>query len=156
MILSSSCGCLRPTHWSQVLSREWRCSWSSAERRCSNYIWVINNFIANLVRLILEVWRLVDLVIKKQSIKFYRPDMTFKVAITITVIIIQTELSFPNMSPHRCRHHYITLHCVLSQNADINHSCRGNFQLWICHVMKLFLPHITAYAQWFVACLPTI
>ena len=25
--------------------REWRCSWSSGDRRCSNYIWVIN-FIA--------------------------------------------------------------------------------------------------------------
>ena len=36
-----------PIHWSQVLSREWRCSWSSAERRCSNYIWMINNFIAS-------------------------------------------------------------------------------------------------------------
>ena len=33
-------------HWSQVLSSEWRCSWSSADRRCSNYIWVINSFIA--------------------------------------------------------------------------------------------------------------
>ena len=32
--------------WSQVLSWEWRCGWSSADRRCSNYIWVINNFIA--------------------------------------------------------------------------------------------------------------
>ena len=30
----------------QVLSREWRCSWSSADRRSSNYIWVIKNFIA--------------------------------------------------------------------------------------------------------------
>ena len=29
-----------------VTSREWRCSWSSADRRCSNYIWVIDNFIA--------------------------------------------------------------------------------------------------------------
>ena len=28
------------------LSREWSCSWSSAESRCSNYIWVVNNFIA--------------------------------------------------------------------------------------------------------------
>ena len=35
------------TQWSQVLSREWRYSWSSADRRCSNYIWVINNFIAH-------------------------------------------------------------------------------------------------------------
>ena len=37
---------LCPIHWSQVLSWEWRCSWSSADRHCSNYIWVINNFIA--------------------------------------------------------------------------------------------------------------
>ena len=42
----SSCDCLYPIRWSQVLSREWRCSWSSADRRCSNNIWVINNFIA--------------------------------------------------------------------------------------------------------------
>ena len=46
MFLVSPCGCLCPIHWSKVLSREWRCSWSSADRRCSNYIWVINNFIA--------------------------------------------------------------------------------------------------------------
>ena len=48
MILVSSCSCLCPIHWCQVLSREWRCtcSWSSADRRCSNYIWVINNCIA--------------------------------------------------------------------------------------------------------------
>ena len=43
MFLVSSCSCLCPIQWSQVLSREWRCSWS---RRCSNYIWVIDNFIA--------------------------------------------------------------------------------------------------------------
>ena len=42
----SSCSCVRSIHWSQVLSWKWRCSWSSADRRCSNYIWVINNFIA--------------------------------------------------------------------------------------------------------------
>ena len=35
-----------PNHWSQVFSREWRCSCSSADRRCCDYIWVINNFIA--------------------------------------------------------------------------------------------------------------
>ena len=46
MFLISSCSCLCPIQWSQVLSQEWRCSWSSADRRCSNYIWVINNFIA--------------------------------------------------------------------------------------------------------------
>ena len=46
MFLVSSCSCLCPIQWGQVLSREWRCSWSSADRRCSNYIWVIDNVIA--------------------------------------------------------------------------------------------------------------
>ena len=46
MFLPSPCSCLCPVHWSQVLSQEWRCSWSSAGRRCSNYILMINNFIA--------------------------------------------------------------------------------------------------------------
>ena len=46
MLLISSCSCLYLIRWSQVLSWEWRCSWSSADRRCSNYIWVINNLIA--------------------------------------------------------------------------------------------------------------
>ena len=46
MFLFSSCSSLCTIHWSQVLSREWRCSWSSADRRCSNYIWVINKFVA--------------------------------------------------------------------------------------------------------------
>ena len=46
MFFISSCSCLCPILWSQVLSREWRCSWSNADRRCSNYIWVINNLIA--------------------------------------------------------------------------------------------------------------
>ena len=45
-MLASPCSCRCPIHWSKMLSREWRCSWSSADRRCSNYIWVINNFIA--------------------------------------------------------------------------------------------------------------
>ena len=39
-----TCFCL--IHWSHVLSWEWRCSWSSDDRRCSNYIWVINDLIA--------------------------------------------------------------------------------------------------------------
>ena len=47
MILVLFCSCLCPIYWSHVLSREWRCSWSSADRRCSNYIWVIDNLIVN-------------------------------------------------------------------------------------------------------------
>ena len=36
--LVSSCNCLWPIHWSYVLSGDWRCSWSSADRWCSIYI----------------------------------------------------------------------------------------------------------------------
>ena len=46
MFLVSSLSWLCPIHWCQVLSPVWRCSWSSADRRCSNYIWVINKLIA--------------------------------------------------------------------------------------------------------------
>ena len=45
MFLVSSWSCLYPIQWSQVLSQEWWCSWSSADRRCSNYTWVITNCI---------------------------------------------------------------------------------------------------------------
>ena len=46
MLLVLSCCCLCAIYWSHVLSWECRCSWSSADRRCSNYIWVINKYIA--------------------------------------------------------------------------------------------------------------
>ena len=46
MFLTLACRCLCAIYWSQVLRGEWKCSWSSADRRCSNYIWVINNLIA--------------------------------------------------------------------------------------------------------------
>ena len=56
MLLLLCCNWLCPIHWSQVLSWEWRCSWSSTDRWCSSYTWVINNYIAPHVCLILEVW----------------------------------------------------------------------------------------------------
>ena len=46
MFRVSSFSCLCPSYWCQLLGREWRCSWSCADRRCFNYIWVINDFIA--------------------------------------------------------------------------------------------------------------
>ena len=47
MLLVSSSSGLCAIYWSQVFSREWRCSWSSAERRRSHCIWMINNIIAH-------------------------------------------------------------------------------------------------------------
>ena len=57
LVLSGSCLC--QIHWRQVWSQEWRCSRSSADRRCSNYIWVIKNLLHNNVPLIIEVWQYV-------------------------------------------------------------------------------------------------
>ena len=39
---------LCPIYWIRVLSWECRCNWSSVDRWCSNYIWVINNWIAHI------------------------------------------------------------------------------------------------------------
>ena len=41
MVLALSCRCLCPIHWNQVLSREWRCSWSRADR------WILPNVLRN-------------------------------------------------------------------------------------------------------------
>ena len=46
MFLVSGCSYFCVICWGHVLSCEWSCSWNSADRRWSNYIWVINNFIA--------------------------------------------------------------------------------------------------------------
>ena len=54
----SSCGCFCAIHINQVLSRKWRCCWSSAARQYAPTtsewptIWLPTK-----VRLILEVWR---------------------------------------------------------------------------------------------------
>ena len=46
LFLVSACSCLCAIYWSQVWNGEWRFSWNNANRRCFNYIWVINNLIA--------------------------------------------------------------------------------------------------------------
>ena len=49
MILVLSCSCLCPIHCSQVLSRGWGCSWSSADLTDQQFYWL-------LMCLILDVW----------------------------------------------------------------------------------------------------
>ena len=75
MFLVSSCSCLNPVSRSHALSWEWRCCWSSADRRCSNYIWVINNLIAHQGALILEIWRLCFCALKQSD---YRTEDCLK------------------------------------------------------------------------------
>ena len=51
MILISPCSCPCPIHGSQILSRERRCSWFSANRRWPNNIFILD---------FLDVWRMVQ------------------------------------------------------------------------------------------------
>ena len=57
MFLVLSCSCICPIQWSQVISREWRCSWrapTGAAPTTSEWSTVL---LSVKVRLILEVWR---------------------------------------------------------------------------------------------------
>ena len=56
MFLVSSCSCLCPIHWSQVFNREWRCSWSSADRRFSTTSQWSTSLLPTKVWFILEFW----------------------------------------------------------------------------------------------------
>ena len=64
-----------------MLSRGWRCSWSSANRWCSNYIWVINNSVAFQGSLISEVWRYT----RGKKHLYTGKDMTEKMHMRMTV-----------------------------------------------------------------------
>ena len=80
MFLVSSCSWLCPIHWSQPLSLEWSCGWSSADRRCSNFIWVINNFIE--VHIILHLYMCIapyirDLIVHSNFVKKLQHIKTF-------------------------------------------------------------------------------
>ena len=59
MIIVSSCSCLCPTHWSQVFSREWRCSWGDASTTSEGSTILL----PSKVWLILETWQYIWLLL---------------------------------------------------------------------------------------------
>ena len=64
--------------WGLVTSWEWRCSWSSADRWCSSYIWVINNLsilLPNKMHLISDVCHKNSVSAKRQN---YRERSDFQ------------------------------------------------------------------------------
>ena len=103
MILVSSCICLCPIYWSQVLSRGWRCSWSGADRRCSNYIWVINNLIAYYGASVIR-----DLTVYIQAhthICVYMLDCSVGLLLQVRTGIIhlqQIPFTWANSQTHKC------------------------------------------------------
>ena len=105
--LTNSCTVLQLSllkHLSQMLSREWRCSWSSADRRCSNYIWVIDNFIAFKVRIILEVLRCMTVFIFIMRIPIPKKDSLY----IETVPRSTSWVGVNSLAPGRPRCHFKT------------------------------------------------
>ena len=95
MTLVSSCSCFCAINWSQVLSREWRCSWSSADRRCSNYSWVGNDFIAYQgVAYIRDLMVCIHVISQKFSTERGRLSMTFAIAVTVACVVLREISNF--------------------------------------------------------------
>ena len=109
MCHASHCSCLWVIDWSLVLSWEWRCSWSSADRRCSNYICVINNcaayqgatYIRDLT-VIWTSWTFLDLIIQNGVIKHDR-------IMTFGYLISHRPHKFPGTG---VRHPLMTAACI--------------------------------------------
>ena len=89
MFLVSACSCPHTIYWRQVFSREWRCRWSSADKRCSNYIWVINDFIAyssapyirDLMVIQLQIYFSLTLFVMKKKTQNFSHSMTGKIVL---------------------------------------------------------------------------
>ena len=61
MFIVPSCSCLCSIYWSLVLSREWRCSWSSADTASTTSEWSAI-LLPSKVWLILAVWQYSNMV----------------------------------------------------------------------------------------------
>ena len=72
MYLILSCSCLCSIHWSQVLSREWRCSWSSADIGDAPTTSELSTILLpTKVRLILEVLRYMEVLYFTSGMEWY-------------------------------------------------------------------------------------
>ena len=112
--LISSCSIICPIQWSQMLSWEWRCSWSSANRRCSNYIWVISTFIPckgasfiRGVRIIGSCW------IRSCPFGHCQPQVTM----TVTMMV--------NVASHLCLSLPLVVSRVSSPVTQMNEHCHN-------------------------------
>ena len=80
----------------QVLSREWRCSCSNADRQCSNYIWVINNSIAYYDALILEI--------RRYCIQFVYSFVVLSFVVVILAVQMDSDGTKPMPEPMMTHH----------------------------------------------------
>ena len=136
MILISSCSCRCPIHWNQGLSREWRCSWSSADRRCSNYIWVINDYIAYKSDLYLNVWRY-TLINHKNWACFPSMAQQMRDGVTYAMSsLIGCSLVQPWIENRPSSHGHFS-----SENTTNIHVCDGSIEIMTCKILSRSLYH---------------
>ena len=84
LVASSSCLC--PIHWSQLLSRECRCSWSCTDRWWSNYICLIN-------KLSTEVWLILSLTVMMRRFLMSQNIMIYWITIISIKRFFQIKFS---------------------------------------------------------------
>ena len=84
--------------WSPMSSQEWRCSWSSADRRCSNYIWVNDNFIAYWGSTYIR-----DFTVDKKWGGWYKPCQVWQ----NWIMRAHEEYQMFRSNNLICKHHYI-------------------------------------------------
>ena len=136
MILSAPCTCLCAIYWSQVLSREWRCSWSSANRRCSNYIWVINNLIAYYVAYCIRGLTVMNWENSKFSLNGQRYFVSRRL-INLSVYYPQVssnhygyKLSYSIVITAYSIHKYCNVVCPISFNNPHSHNVQTDYQIY--------------------------
>ena len=83
-----------------LLSWEWRFSWSSADRRCSNYIWVINNFSAYW-----SAFYIRDLTVLCTAERYRKDYFVINYATVVTILLhVRWHYSVETLSALRAPH----------------------------------------------------
>ena len=159
MIVVSPCSCLWPIHWSHVLSWEWRCSWSSADRRCSNYIWMINNFIAKLgvsyIRgLTVHTTNMIKLILARNKPKTYIMILHLTIWICFKLCLLgrictEEMLQVSNFYPIRKKmSHYVMFH----RNYVLYEALTYSYFLFLSEWKVFCLNQVNSFTMPMMAC----
>ena len=130
-----------------------RCSWSSANRRCSNYIWMINNFIvhkcASYIRG-LNAWRLEADTLITKTINSVKKNLQIMPSRPLQETFSDQWSETPGS---HCWHYYPgTLSSSSSHNHPFKDLVQYGFHLWVAlHWYQSF--KWSDFTEWFSASL---
>ena len=132
-----------------MLSREWKCSWSSADR---HYIWVIDNLLLTRLRLILETLRYIC-----HTLQYWLGWPICAYCHNISRKPVQPRLLMPWLLADITEHHDIITHWAWRKIATISQMTFSNGFSWIeIYIFRLryhssLFPRVqlTIFQHWF-------